>query len=264
MTDTHPEPVRLVVADGVATITLARPQAGNAMNMPLVDALFAQVGAVVADKTVRAILLEGEGRNFCVGGDLRAFVAEADPAGFIGALARRLHQAMRLLHEQPVPVVIAVQGAAAGAGLGLAASGDIVLAARSASFTLAYGAIGLTADGGATWLLPRLIGLRRTQEMVYAGRRLDATEAAAMGLVTRVVEDADLATEARTVAAAIARGPTGAFGAVRGLLAAGDGTTLADQLDAEAASMQAAMAGADAQEGVAAFLERRPARFTGA
>ncbi len=255
--------VRLSLSDGLATITLARPEAGNAMNVALVDSLYECVSGALGDAGTRAILLEAEGKNFCVGGDIRAFSGDADPAGFIRQLADRVHESVLALATARVPVVIAVQGAAAGAGLGLAACGDVVLAGRSAGFALAYGAIGLTADGGATWLLPRLIGLRATQEMAYAARRLNADEAATLGLVTRVVDDAALAEEARSLAAKIAAGPTAAFGTVKRLLADSGGAALSAQLDAEAASMAEAMGTADAREGTAAFLGRRPAVFTG-
>jgi 2-(1,2-epoxy-1,2-dihydrophenyl)acetyl-CoA isomerase len=251
------------IQDGVATITLARPEAGNAMSWDLIDGFTTTVGRVAADPATRAFLIRCEGNNFCVGGDIRAFADEADPAAFIGRLATRLHEGLVVLAEHPAPVVIAAQGASAGAGLSLVASGDIVLAARSASFSMAYTGIGLTADGGATWLLPRIIGLRRTQELAYLGRRLDAEEAERFGLVTRLVDDDKLAEEAAMVASRIAAGPTAAFGGVKRLLAAGGTTSLSEQLDAEAIAIERAMASADAAEGVAAFLARRPPAFTG-
>lgn len=255
--------VTLDVTGGVATITLARPEAGNAMSWELVDTLGHVVDAAIGDESVRVFLIEAQGKNFCVGGDIRSFASEADPAAFIGALARRLHESVVKLAEHPAPVVVAAQGASAGAGLSLVAGGDIVLAGRSSSFSMAYTGIGLTADGGATWFLPRLIGLRRTQELAYAGRRLSAADAEAYGLVTRLVDDEALIDEARAVAAKIAAGPTGAFGAVKRLLAETERSSLAEQLDAEAAAIEIAMAGDDAKEGVAAFLARRPPVYKG-
>ena len=256
-------PVRHGIADAIGTITLARPEANNAMSWDFIDGLYHAVAAVTGDGSVRAILIEGEGKNFCVGGDIRGFAGDADPAEFIGRLARRLHESVVKLAGHPVPVIVAAQGASAGAGLSLVAGGDIVLAARSANFSMAYTAIGLTADGGATWLLPRLIGLRRTQDLAFLGRRLTAVEAEAYGLVTRVIEDEALAQEARAVAARIAAGPTAAYAGVKRLLAAGDRAAFAAHLDAEAEAISAAMATADAREGVGAFLERRPAMFSG-
>lgn len=257
------EPVRLTHANGVGTITLARPAAGNAMNMAFMDALHDAASAIVGDAAVRAILIEAEGRNFCVGGDLKDFGGE-DPSGaYMGRLAGRLHEALKLLSAQRAPIVLAVQGAAAGAGLSLVALADIAIAARSASFVMAYAGIGLTADGGATWLLPRVIGMRRAQEMAFVGRRLSADEAEHFGLVTRVVEDAALADEARAVAEKVAAGPTAAFGAVRRLFAAQGTAAFTDHLDAELDAIAAARASEDGREGVAAFLERRTPCYTG-
>ena len=247
----------------VAFITLARPEAGNAMSMPFMDALFEAASAVTADPRTRAILLQGEGRNFCVGGDIRSFSADEDAGEFMTRLAGRLHQSVALLAEHPAPVVVAAQGAAAGAGLSLVAGADVALAGRSASFTMAYAGIGLTADGGASWLLPRVIGLRRTQDLAFTGRRLTAEEAERYGLVTRLVEDADLASEARAVAMRIAAGPTVAFGRLKALLATQALTTLPQQLEAELEAIAAARTSADAQEGVTAFLARRASHFVG-
>lgn len=260
MTD---NPIRYALADGIATITLARPEAGNAMNMAFMDGFYAAAAAIATDARVRAVLIEAEGRNFCVGGDMRDFGA-ADPQGdYMGQLAGRLHEGLKLLAAQRAPIILAVQGAAAGAGLSLVALADIAIAARSATFMMAYGAIGLTADGGATWLLPRTIGLRRTQELAFTGRRLTAAEAEQIELVTRVVDDEALADEARALAARIAEGPTAAFGAVRALLAAQGSADLAGHLDAELAAIVHARASHDAQEGIAAFLGRRQAKFEG-
>lgn len=252
-----------ILSDGVATITLARPEAGNAMDWALVDQFSTVVARLAADSGTRAFLIRGEGKNFCVGGDIRAFAAEADPAAFLGRLAARLHDGIAMLAQHPAPVVVAAHGASAGAGLSLVAGGDIVLAAQSASFTMAYGGIGLTADGGATWFLPRVIGLRRTQELAYLGRRLDASEAERIGLVGCVIEDASLLAEATAVAARIANGPTAAFGGVKRLLAASGAATLHDQLAAEAVAIERSIASNDGAEGVAAFLARRQASFSG-
>ena len=261
MTDTAP--VAGVIADGVATITLARPETHNAMSWALVDGFAATVARLADNHATRAFLILAEGKNFCVGGDIRSFADEADPAAFIGRLARRLHEGLSILADHPAPLVIAAQGAAAGAGLSLVAAGDVVVAGRSASFSMAYAGIGLTADGGATWLLPRMIGLRRTQELAYLGRRLSAEEAAAFGLVTRVVDDDALASEAASIAARIASGPTAAFGQVKRLLAGSSGAAFRDQLNAEAEAITVAMATEDAAEGLSAFLARRPPVFTG-
>lgn len=251
------------VADGVAKITLNAPQTHNALGWAVADAFSTVAERLAADPATRSFLIRAEGRNFCVGGDIRAFADEADPPAFIGRLARRLHEGLIALAEHPAPVVIAAQGASAGAGLSLVAGGDIVLAGRSSVFSLAYAGIGLTADGGATWHLPRVIGLRRTQELAFTGRRLNAEEAAAYGLVTRVVDDASLTAEAEAIARQIASGPTAAFGGVKTLLAATERATFRDHLDAEADAIAVAMATADAAEGVTAFGARRAPVFTG-
>lgn len=251
------------IADGVAAITLSRPDAGNAMSWQLIDEFSAAVEHCVQHGGVRAFLICAQGKHFSVGGDIRAFSTEADPADFIGRLASRLHDGLKLLASHPAPVVIAAQGAAAGAGLSLVASGDVVLAAEDASFAMAYAGIGLTADGGATWLLPRLIGLRATQEMAFLGRKLSAPEALSLGLVTRLVPADQLAAEAEQVARTIAAGPTHAFGSIKQLLAHGDNATLDEQLDREADAIAVAMATHDAQGAIAAFLDRARPVFNG-
>lgn len=251
------------LSGGVATITLNRPEGHNAMSWGLVDAFSSVAERLAGDSATRAFLLLAEGKNFCVGGDIRGFAAEADPASFLRGLALRLHEGLMFLFNHPAPLIVAAQGAAAGAGLSLVAGGDIVLAGRSSTFSMAYTGIGLTADGGATWLLPRVIGLRRTQELAYLGRRFNAEEAAEYGLVTRIVDDEALTAEAEAVAAKIAAGPTGAYGSLKRLFATSAGATYADQLDAEADAIAKAMATADAAEGVASFLGRRAPVFTG-
>lgn len=250
-------------ADGVATLTLTRPDAGNAMSWELIDAFSGAVEACVRLEGVRAFLITAQGRHFSVGGDIRAFASEADPATFIGQLARRLHEGLVLLADHPAPVVIAAQGMAAGAGLSLVASGDIVLASEEAGFAMAYAGIGLTADGGATWHLPRVVGLRVAQEMAYLGRKLTAREALDLGLVTRLVPSDQLVQEAEAVARTIAAGPTCAFGGIKRLFLGGSTDTLMQQLDREAEAIVCAMGTEDAQGAVASFLDRSPPVFRG-
>ena len=257
------DPVNLVIQQSVATITLSRPEAGNALDWALVDAFSTACETIAADTTVRAVLIESAGKNFCVGGDLKAFAAESDPVGFLRNLAERLHVGIARLAGQAAPVIVAVQGAAAGAGLSLVAGGDLVVAGRSSSYTMAYTAIGLVADGGATWSLPRVIGLRRAQEMAYTNRRLSADEALSYGLVTRLVADEAVQAEARGLAALIASGPTFAFGKLKRLFADSFGADLTSQLAGEATAIADAMATDDARRAIAAFLERRKPDFAG-
>lgn len=255
--------IKLQIDQGLARITLARTDAANAMSWDFINGLADACETVAADSSVRAVLIDAEGKHFCVGGDLRAFADSADPGPFIERLAGRLHEGMKRLAEIDAPVVVAVQGAAAGAGLGLAAAGDLVLAGESANFTLAYSAIGLTSDGGATWSLPRLIGLRRTQEMAYLNRRVSAAEAQEWGLVTKVVPDDQLASEALALATRIAAGPTRAFGKVKRMLQQSYATGYGARLDEETHEIGSAMRTADAQGAIKAFLARQPAEFTG-
>jgi len=251
------------IEEGVAVITLNRPEAGNAMNMALGDAMAETVERLANDPATRAWLIRAEGKNFCVGGDINDFVGAENPSEMIGKMARRLHDSVRMLHDHRAPVVMAVQGAAAGAGFSMVAGADIAIAARSASFLWAYAAIGLTCDGGSTWMLPRVVGMRRAQELAYTGRRLTAVEAADIGLITRVVDDEALDAEAMATARAIAQGPTASFGAVKQLFAASMRNDFETHLAAEAEAIEAALARSDGLHAVAAFLERRKPVFTG-
>ncbi len=254
--------VLTTIENGVATLTLNRPEQGNTIDMALAEDLRAAAQAVAADPAVRCVVLTGTGRMFCAGGDIGAFAGAGDQASaFIRTLADVLHEAVVVLAEMNKPLVAVVNGPAAGAGLSLAAAADIVLASEAAHFTAAYTAIGLTPDGGMSWLLPRLVGLRTAQEMILTNRRVTATEALALGLVTRVVPADDLTAEASKLAARLADGPTAAFGAVRHLLAAQSNNALAEHLDREAASIAAAAGGPEGREGVAAFLAKRKPDF---
>lgn len=252
--------VTLEIAGGLARLTLNNPAAGNVLNVPMLDALSAAT-AKLAAAPPRAVLLSAAGKNFCVGGDVRAFSVAPDRGALLHEMAGSLHESVIRLAELPSPVVVAVQGAAAGAGLSLAAGADILLAGQGASFTMAYTGIGFSADGGASYFLPRHIGLRRTQELAYTNRRLNAAEALEWGLVTRVVEDAILVQEAVAVAQNLANGPTRAYAAMKSLLIAGG--SLRAQLDAEAQKIVETAASDDGGEGAAAFCARRKPEFMG-
>lgn len=254
--------VSVVFADGLAHLRLANPAQGNVLDLPMIAALDAAVGQVES-ADVRAILISAEGRNFCVGGDLRGMAAAEDRGALLRQMADGLHASLRRIAALGVPVVIAVNGSAAGAGLSLAAFGDIVIGGQDSSYMMAYTAIGLSADGGATFALPRLIGLRLTQEMAFLNRRLNAVEALAAGLITQVVADDALLDESMAVARRLAQGPTGAFRRIKQLLADGYLSDLGTQLDSEAEAIASAAAMADAREGVRAFLERRKPDFRG-
>lgn len=246
----------------VAVVTLNRPRVGNTVNMALVRHLEAIVDDIAADPGVRCVVLTGTGKLFCGGGDLDAFAeAGQETSAFLFELASTLHRSVLKLAGMDKPLVTLVNGPAAGAGLSLAISGDFVLSAQSAHFTAAYGMVGLTPDGGMSWLLPRLVGMRRAQDIILGNRRIGADEAAAIGLVTRVVPDDALREEGMALAARLADGAIGAMAGARALLADSLQNDLALQLDLEVARITQAGASAEAREGIAAFQERRKPQF---
>lgn len=258
-------PVLLDVKDGVARITLNRPERGNALNQPMADALLDAALRSANDSEVRCVVLTGAGKMFCVGGDVGDFAENSASIGaFLGRLAGTLHQAMTLLVSMKKPMICLVNGPAAGAGLSMAISGDIVLAHPSAHFTAAYLGIGLTPDGGMTWLLPRLVGMRLAQDIILTNRRVEAVEAAAIGIVTRVVEDAALEREGAELAARLASGAVASMGAARKLLHESFASGFASQMDRELSAIAHAGESAEGREGVEAFLERRSADFRNA
>ncbi|MFC3443339.1 enoyl-CoA hydratase/isomerase family protein [Sphingobium rhizovicinum] len=254
--------ISLTIEDGVATITLDRPDAGNAITLPLAHALLAAAIRCETDRTIRCVVLTGRGRLFCAGGDVPLLAgAGAQRPAVLSELIAVLHAAVQRLARMPKPLVTLINGPAAGAGFSLAMLGDVAIACRSAHFTAAYGAIGLTADAGLSWLLPRLVGLRKAQEIILTNRRIKAEEAAAIGLVTRVVEDEKLAEEGATLTRTLADAPVAALGAARALLTDSFDHGLEAQLDRELRSMVAAGAGQESEEGLRALLAKRPANF---
>lgn len=256
--------VDYTVTEGIARIRLARVEAQNALDLPMVAALGAAVEASAKDPNVRVVLISAEGPTFTVGGDLAHLAARTrDLDVALEEMVPDYHRALMRLAGLEVPVVTAVQGAVAGGGLGLVCVADLVLAAESTAFTVGFARLGLSGDGGTTWFLPRLVGLRRAQELTIGGRVLKAAEAMAWGLVTRVVPDGQLASEAEAVAASLAFGATVAFGQIRRLLRDGWSATLEQHLRAEGAAMTRCARTDDAREGVVAFVEHRPPRFTG-
>jgi 2-(1,2-epoxy-1,2-dihydrophenyl)acetyl-CoA isomerase len=214
---------------------------------------------------VGAVLLAGEGPHFCVGADVAALAGTgagaADPRAAVQALAGELHDLVRALAEVPVPVVAAVRGWAAGAGMSLALAADVAVAGVSTRLRPAYPAIGLSPDGGLTWTLPRAVGPARARHILLTDRVISADEALALGLVAVVVADDDVAAEAQALAQRLADGPVRALGRTKQLLRAGGDRDLGEQLDAEAHAIAESVADAEGQEGVAAFRERRPPTF---
>jgi len=254
--------LRMEREGAVAILTLDRPEQGNTITEAVASGLLSAASACDTDATIRAVLLTGSGTTFCRGGDIGGFLsAGADAPRIVTAQTAIFHGAIARLLRMNKPLVTAVNGPAAGAGLSLAIMGDIVLAARHAHFTFGYGAIGFSPDGGASWLLPRLIGLRRTQELVLTNRRVSAEEAAEMGLITRVTEPGEIHQEALRVAKACADGPTRAFGRTRALLLDSFSTTLETQMEREARAIACSSGDPEGQEGVAAFLDKRAPTF---
>jgi 2-(1,2-epoxy-1,2-dihydrophenyl)acetyl-CoA isomerase len=259
MSDTPSE--LLVTHDGaVQTITLNRPDVLNALDLAMHERLAAALDRA-AQPDVRALVITGSGRGFCVGQDVGEFPRDAAAVGEL--LSRHFNPAIRALCGLPKPVIAAINGPAAGAGLALALACDLRLAAASASLVPAFGRIGLVPDSGLSHTLPRLIGSAAAFDWMVSGRRIAAPEAEAMGLVTRVVEDAALAAETAALATELAAGPTAAIGLTKQLIGRSLESSLDDQLAEEARLQAFAAAGDDFGEGVAAFLEKRPPRFTG-
>ncbi|WP_330351061.1 enoyl-CoA hydratase/isomerase family protein [Streptomyces sp. NBC_00582] len=252
------EPVRIVRhADGVVELRLDDPGRGNALDLRTAEALRDRVREVAADPG-GAVLLRAAGGRFCVGGDLRAFAGRGTETGaYVHAVASSAHAAIQALYELPVPLVTAVRGAAAGGGIGLALVGDIVLAARSARFRLAYTAIGLTPDCGASWFLPRLVGPRRAAELILTNRVLSGDDAERWGLVSRSVDDGELDDAAHRTASGLAGGAVGALRAAKDLLRVGAGDDLRRHLAEEARSIAALADGREAQDRMASFLATR-------
>lgn len=256
--------IAFAVEDGIGRITLDRPEAGNAITLPLARALLAAAIRCQTDEAIRCILLTGNGRLFCAGGDVQLLAGAGDKRSeVLSELIATFHAAVARLARAPKPLVTLVNGPAAGAGFSLAMLGDVVIGARSAHFTAAYGAIGLTPDGGLSWLLPRLVGLRKAQDIILTNRRIKADEAEAIGLVTRIVDDEALAAEGLKVATALADAPVAALAASRALLADSFETGFETQLDRELRGMAMAGSGRESEEGLSALLAKRPANFRG-
>lgn len=262
MADTAPTALRYEVGEAVATVTLDRPGARNALDATLKRELLAAIRAAGRDRAVRVIVLTGTGDAFCAGQDLRETTAPDAPP--LSTVLRETYNplilAMRRLDK---PIVAAVNGVAAGAGVALALACDLRIAADSASFVLAFGRLGLVPDSGSTWFLPRLVGPARAAELALVGDPLSTADAERWGLVSRVVPAAELTAEARALALRLAAGAPQAIALTKRALNRSLDAGLAAQLEDEAALQGIAGRTADHREGVAAFLEKRPPRFTG-
>jgi 2-(1,2-epoxy-1,2-dihydrophenyl)acetyl-CoA isomerase len=257
------EVVVLSVVDAVAVVRLNRPSVLNAIDAGTAVALLETFDAIADRGDVRAIVLTGEGRAFCAGGDVSRFRTD-DPEAAVDAIIAPLHDALRRLNKLPQPSIAAVHGAVAGAGFSLALACDLAIAGDTARFTLAYARIGVSPDGSSTFHLPRIVGLRKAKELALLADTIDAAEALRLGLVNAVVPAGDLEEEAMRLARRLAAGPTAAYGRIRALLTDSVDRDLDGQLEAERASFKSLTGTDDFREGVAAFLEKRPAHFRGA
>lgn len=251
--------------DGVATITLNRPDVYNAIDATLAadlkDAL-----AQAAGGPARAVVLTGSGRAFCAGADVKDLMAgyQAGQAPDLGALIDRdFNPILMAIADLPKPTLAAVNGPAAGAGIGLALACDLRIASDKATFTMAFINIGLVPDTGTAWTLPAIVGYGRAMELAYSGRQVKADEALSIGMVHRLCDPDDLAAQAHEWAATLAAGPTRAYGRTKALLRRAVESTLADAAALERDWQDSAGRSADHLEGVRAFSERRPAHFTG-
>jgi 2-(1,2-epoxy-1,2-dihydrophenyl)acetyl-CoA isomerase len=261
MTEAATEQVlKYAVENDVAWLRLNRPEARNAVNDPLRRALGEAVKQAERDAEVRAVVLIGEGRAFCAGADVREFQART---GAVAEIRGDYEALLSRLRTMPKPTIAALNGVAAGIGASLAFACDLRYAVPEASFVEAFVKIGLTVDGGATWLLPRLIGPGKALEMFYTGDPLPAEEAARLGLVNRLLEPGELEPAVRELAERLARGPARALGAIKRSVNFSTGVTMEEAMEFEFHLQGVMMETEDFREGVSAFLEKRAAKFQG-
>jgi len=260
------EPVDYTVADGLATITLQRPEARNALDTVTKDALRAAIDRAAGDAGVRAVLLTGTGRAFCVGQDLTEHVRRLADLTLdeVWSTVQEHYAPMAMaLATMPKPVVAGVNGVAAGAGASLAFACDLRVVSDQAGFNLAFAGIGLSCDTGASWTLPRLVGHARAVELLYRPRTVDAAEAERIGLATMVVPHAELVAEATALARSLAAGPTLAYAGIRRSLAYAAGHDLAEALAFEADQMARTGGSQDHRDAVSAFTTKQRPVFSG-
>ncbi|MFI9834519.1 enoyl-CoA hydratase/isomerase family protein [Streptomyces sp. NPDC051913] len=244
---------------GLAELVLNAPERSNALDLDLARQLRDATAELGRIPGLRTVLLRAEGKNFCVGGDLRSFAAQGERLGdYVAAVAETAHEALEHLSALTVPVVSAVQGAVAGAGVGLAFCADVVVVARSTRIRLAYTAVGLSPDMGSSWILPRLLGPRRALELALTNRVLGAEEAVAWGMASHVVDDADLSAHARDIVSALAEAPAEALAVTKRLFRHPEGAaaSLRDQLSRESELISSLASSGHARSAIQGFVRR--------
>jgi 2-(1,2-epoxy-1,2-dihydrophenyl)acetyl-CoA isomerase len=257
-------PVILERSGAVARITFNRPDVLNAFNRDCAVALLEAVRTIADDEALRVVVMKGNGRAFMAGGDVRTFdVPREEAPALFTSMLEPFHEAMEIMNALRQPVVASVHGAVAGGGFSLAMAADIVIAADDCRFTMGYTKLGLSADGSISWSLPRLVGLRRALEMALLSEIYDAQDALRLGLINRVVPAADLAAETEDLAQRLASAPTIAIGHMKRLMRQSVNHSLKAQMDAERDALVACSVSSDFAEGVAGYVQKRPAIFVG-
>lgn len=258
------ETLEFSVEQGVATIRLNRPDAANALTKAMAAELFDASVRCEIDDSIRSVVLTGSGKMFCAGGDLKAFTGAGDQLPeYLTYTASALHGAVARFSRMNAPLVIAVNGTAAGGGFSLSLCGDYTIASERAKFVCAYTASGLSPDGSSTYFLAKHVGLLRAKELIMTNRVLTAEEARDWGIVSKVVSADALEDEANTMARQFADGPTRAYGAVKHLLETAYNESIDTQLDAEGRSIVDMMQSEDGRHGLDAFLNKRQPKFVG-
>jgi 2-(1,2-epoxy-1,2-dihydrophenyl)acetyl-CoA isomerase len=257
----------LCAYDGpIVTLTLNRVASLNALDASLIDALLDHTFAIAGDDSIRCVVVNGAGKHFMAGGDIVMLgehlnYAVDERSRRFDRIMRRVHAIIETLQRMPHPIVASIRGAVAGFGMSLACACDLVVASETTVFTSAYRNLGLTPDGGLTYFLPRLVGIKKAMEIIQLGDRFDAAEALRIGIINRLVPDAELAAATRAIADSLAAGPTTALRNAKRLINGSMAHSLSQQLAAEARSFAACCGTTDFAAGVAAFVAKRPPRF---
>jgi 2-(1,2-epoxy-1,2-dihydrophenyl)acetyl-CoA isomerase len=254
------------VKDGVAVLTMNRPERLNALSRPMLDAMAEALSRLAADPAIGVVVLTGAGKGFCAGGDVKAMAEGAEFQGVLEERAQQLRGRMevsRWLHEMPKPTIAMVRGAAAGAGLSIAMACDLRVASDTAKFTTAFARVGYSGDFGGSYFLTKLVGTAKARELYLTGDLLDARQALALGLVSRVVPDAELEEQTMALAGRLAQGPRVAYRYIKRNMNAAESGTLGELLDLEAWHHSRTGMTEDHREATRAFVEKREPRFHG-